>query len=157
MNIKVERIYNNSNYCISHIYANDVYVCDGIEDTDRGLNKNMPLSEIKKKKVYAKTAIPVGKYQLTINVISPKFSKKEYYVKFCGAKMPRVLDVPGFDGILIHRGNSEKDSAGCLIVGYNTIKGKVTNSSEAFEKLYNILKSSKEKIYIEYTRKYSLS
>ena len=71
--------------------------------------------------------------------------------------MPRVLNVPGYDGILIHRGVDEKNSAGCLIVGYNKIKGKVTNSQEAFEKLYNILKTANNKgenIYIEYTRTY---
>ena len=76
---------------------------------------------------------------------------------FCGAKLPRVLEVPGYEGILIHKGVDENSTAGCLIVGYNKVKGKVINSQEAFEKLYEILKVAKnkgEKIEIEYTRTY---
>ena len=67
------------------------------------------------------------------------------------------MNVPGFDGILWHRGRTEKDSAGCLILGYNTIKGQVTNSQQAFEKLYKILQEANkngEKITAEYTRTY---
>jgi len=157
MNIKVERIYNNSNYCISHIYVDGEYVCDGIEDTDRMLNNEMTLGEIMKIKVPRKTAIPTGKYRLTLNVVSPKFQKYKYYMFFCSAKMPRVLNVPGYEGILIHKGVDQNSSAGCLIVGYNKIKGKVINSQEAFEKLYEILKVAKnkgEKIEIEYIRTY---
>ena len=57
----------------------------------------------------------------------------------------------------MHRGKDEKSSAGCVILGYNTIKGQVTNSQEAFEKLYKILdevNKRKEKITIEITRTY---
>lgn len=157
MNITVKRTYNNSLYCIGHVYADGKYICDSIEDTDRGWDKNTPIDKIKAEKVYAKSAIPVGKYSLTIDVQSPTFVKKIYYKNYCNGKVPRVLDVPGFSGILIHRGKSEKDSAGCLIVGYNKIKGQVVNSQEAFEKLYTILKEAKrrnEKLTITYERTY---
>ena len=157
MIVTVKRIFNCNKYCISHIYIDGEYICDGIEDTDRMLNNEMGLSEIMKIKVPRKTAIPTGKYRLTLNVVSPKFQKYKYYMFFCSAKMPRVLEVPGYEGILIHKGVDQNSSAGCLIVGYNKIKGKVINSQEAFEKLYEILNTANkkgEKIEIEYIRTY---
>ena len=157
MKVLIKRIFNNQKYCISHVYVDGVYVCDAIEDTDRGWHNGMSDAYIRNNKVYAKSAIPVGEYNITLNIVSPKFNQKPYYNKFCNGKLPRVLNVPGFDGILWHRGRTEKDSAGCLILGYNTIKGQVTNSQQAFEKLYKILQEANkngEKITAEYTRTY---
>lgn len=157
MEVLVKRVFNCETYCISHIYINGEYICDGIEDTDRMLDDSMSVEYIKKHKVYAKTAIPTGTYKLVMNVISPKFREKEYYMNFCRGRMPRLLDVKGFDGILWHRGTTEKDSAGCLILGYNKIKGKVLYSQFAFEKVYTLLKAAykaKEEITATYTRTY---
>lgn len=157
MNILVKRIYNNATYCISHIYIDGHYVCDGIEDTDRLLDDSMTEEFIKSQKVYSKTAIPTGTYKMTIDTVSPKFSKKKYYVDFCGAKLPRLWNVKGFAGILWHKGNTERDSAGCMIVGFNKIKGQVVNSQLAFETLYNILlktRNTNEEIIVKYTRTY---
>ena len=160
MKILVKRTFNNKLYCISHIYVDGVYICDAIEDTDRGLDNSMSVSDIKKKKVYAQTAIPTGTYDLTIDIISPKFYQKPYYKSFCNGYVPRVLNVKGFDGILIHKGVNQNSSAGCLIVGYNTIKGQVTNTQQAFEKLYKLFKQAKnkkEKMTITYERTYKVS
>ena len=159
MKVLIKRIHNNSKYCISHVYVDGVYICDAIEDTDRGWNNLMSDAWIRNNKVYAKSAIPIGVYNITLNVVSPKFNQKPYYHKFCNGKLPRVLNVTGFDGILWHRGKTEKDSAGCLILGYNTIKGQVTNSQEAFEKLYKLLQKANEKgekITAEYVRTYKV-
>lgn len=156
MKVLLKRIYNCSTYCIGHIYVDGTYVCDTIEDTDRGLDKLWPLSKILKTKVKSKTAIPTGMYTLTLNIVSPKFSQVEYYKNFCKGRLPRLLKVPGFEGILMHKGSTERSSAGCLIVGYNTVKGCVTNSQEAFEKLYNILRCSKSIIKIEISRTYKV-
>lgn len=156
MEILLQRTYNCKTYCIGHLYVDGKYICDTIEDVDRGLNQSMTLEEIKKKKVYKETAIPAGRYKVTTDVVSPSFSLKPYYRNFCGGRLPRVLNVPGYEGILIHRGSNQNSSAGCLIVGYNTIKGQVTDSQKAFEKLYNILRSSKNQIYIEIKRKYKV-
>lgn len=117
---------------------------DTIEDRDRGLHQSMSLDQIKKIKIASQTAIPAGTYTITMKVKSPKFSKKEYYKSFCNGCVPRLLDVPGYDGILIHRGVDQDSSAGCIIVGYNTIVGKVTYSKEAFEKLYKVLKTASD-------------
>lgn len=153
--ITLDRRYRPAHglYSIGHLYdADGKYICDTIEDTDRGLTQGMKVEDILKVKVKSKTAIPRGRYRVTLDVVSPKFSLKPYYKNFCGGKVPRLLDVPGFDGILIHKGVSERSSAGCIIVGYNTVKGMVTNSQSAFEKVYRILKGywdKGEKIYIE--------
>ena len=69
-------------------------------------------------------------------------------MNFCKAKVPRILNVPGFEGILLHKGNTEKDSSGCLIVGENKVKGQVINSTATFEKLYKELLKDKNNITI---------
>jgi len=139
-------------YQIGHLYVDGVYVCDTIEDVDRGLSQGMPLEQIKKIKVKSETAIPRGRYRVRIDIVSPKFSTKTYYWNYCKGKLPRLMDVPGFEGILIHKGVNQRSSAGCIIVGYNTIVGQVTQSQQAFEKLYALLKSATDKIYIEIIR-----
>lgn len=154
MKVQVKRIFNCSKYCIGQLYVDGNYICDTIEDTDRLLDQSLDIKNIYKAKVPGRTAIPTGTYKLTVNIRSPKFSKYKYYMLFCHGKVPRLLSVPGFDGILIHRGVDQNSSNGCIIVGYNKVKGKVENSQEAFEKLYNILKSAKDLIEIEITRKF---
>lgn len=158
MKVLVKRIFSNNRYTIAHIYVDGVYVCDSIEDTDRGWHSGMSDAYIRNNKVYGKSAIPIGTYDLTLNVVSPKFVQKPYYKKFCKGRLPRILNVPGFDGILLHRGSTERDSYGCIILGYNKVKGQVVNSQEAFEKFYKILDEAnkrKEKITIEIARTYS--
>lgn len=143
------------------MYINGVWFCDIVEDTDRGLDQSMSLAEIKKRKVYRQTAIPTGTYELTMNVISPKFSQMPYYKKFCGGRMPRLLNVKAYDGILIHCGVNANSSAGCIIVGLNTIKGCVTSSRATWEKLMkqHLLPAWKleEKVTYTITRKYKVA
>ena len=88
MKLLLERIYTNSSYTIGHLYVltengEKQYLMDTIEDADRGLDSSMSTSTIKSKKVYCKTAIPTGTYQITMWVKSPSFSKKTYYKNYC--------------------------------------------------------------------------
>lgn len=145
MNIELKRIAKKPLYTIGRLYIDGVKICDTIEDRDRGLTQNMSLDQIKKIKVKDHTAIPTGTYTITMNVKSPSFSKKQYYKDYCNGYLPRLLNVPGYDGILIHRGTDQNSSSGCIILGYNTIVGKVTNSQLAFETVYQKLKSANEK------------
>lgn len=144
LNLILKRSYRGEKYSIGHLYKkNDngslEYICDTIEDKDRGLTDSMSVAAIKFKKIFSKTAIPTGTYEITMNVKSPKYSnfKKYTWAKAYDGYMPRLLNVKGYDGILIHVGNTENDSSGCLIVGYNKVKGKVINSTVAFGKLMN--------------------
>ena len=141
MKLELKRIFRGPKYTIGKLYVDDQYVCDTLEDTDRGLKQTDSLSSIQKKKVYGQTAIPTGTYGITLNVISPKF-KDRSWAKFCNGKLPRLLNVPGYDGVLIHVGNKPEDTLGCILVGYNKIKGQLINSTEAFKKLYSILGKS---------------
>lgn len=143
MKLLLKRIARKPKYTIGRLYVDGKYLCDSIEDTDRKLTQDMPLSDIKKIKVQNETAIPTGTYNVTINIISPKFSKKSFYIKNAdGGRVPRILNVKGFDGILIHCGQDQNSSSGCIIVGENKVVGKVVNSQDTFIKLYKILKNS---------------
>ena len=157
MILRVDRKYRKGAYTISNLTIDGKWVCNTIEDKDRGLHKNMSLSQIRNIKVKDMTAIPTGKYKITMNVVSPKFSKKKYYLDFCKGRLPRLLDVPGFDGILIHAGNLTTGratagmSSGCLLLGYNTEKGALTKTKECYEKVYKMLDAAsrrKEEIFI---------
>lgn len=136
MILKNKRIFSNDTYSIGHLTVDGVYECDVLEDTDRGLTSDMPEELIKLKKVYGKTAIPKGEYLIDMNTVSPKF-KDRSWAKFCDGKLPRLIDVPGFDGVLIHVGNKPEDTLGCLLVGLNKVKGQVIGSTETFTRLYN--------------------
>lgn len=149
MKLELKRIAKKSTYTIGKLYVDGQFVCNTLEDTDRGLTQNTPLSEIKKIKVTSKTAIPTGTYEITMNVISPRFGSKSFYKQYANnGRLPRLLNVPGFEGVLIHVGNTAEDSAGCILVGNNTVVGKVMNSKETFKKLYPILQKAKDKITI---------
>lgn len=149
MKILLDRFFKGPKYTVGHLYIDGKYFCDTIEDVDRGLLNSMPLSEIKAKKIPSKTAIPRGTYKITLDVVSPKYSKRDYYIKVCKGKVPRILNVKGFEGVLLHTGNTEEDSAGCIILGENKVKGKVINSKVTFEKFYKELLKDKDNITIE--------
>lgn len=148
MELKIDRFYKGSKYTIGRLYINGKLFCNTLEDPDRELTQDMSIEQIKAAKVYGDTAIPRGKYKVTLNVVSPKFSKKKAY-NFCKGKVPRLLDVPGFDGILIHIGNTQSDTDGCILVGINNVKGKVTKSTDTFKKLYTELLKDPDNITIE--------
>lgn len=161
LELGLERIYTCKSYTIGHLYINGEYFCDTIEDTDRGFTSETPLEEIKKKKVYGETAIPTGTYEITMNTKSQKYSDFTRYrwaEKYDGY-LPRLLNVPGFDGVLIHVGNyANPDSYGCILVGFNKSKGMVSDSTTTFKLLMDkyMVPAREEgtKIYIKISTKY---
>ena len=144
MKLFLDRLYKKKEYTIGKLYLNGEYFCDTCEDVDRGINQNMNLSEILNTKVEHETAIPIGTYNITLNVQSPRFSKKAQY-NFCNGFLPRLMNVPGFEGVLIHIGNKADHSEGCILVGQNKVRGQVVNSTATFVKLYEKLKVASDK------------
>lgn len=152
MEILVERKWKKPNYTVGNLYINGKWIANTLEDTDRGLKDSMSMAEIKAIKKPKITAIPTGTYEVTLNVVSPKFSKYPFYNSINGGRVPRLLNVKGFEGILIHVMDGPKGaelSEGCIGVGRNLIKGGLLQGKEYYKKLYAILKNSKDKITIK--------
>lgn len=140
MKLRLERKYFKDTYTIGNLYIDGTFFCNTLEDKNRDLNKNGKFDN-GEYKVYGETCIPSGTYKIVVNM-SPKFKRE----------LPRLLNVPSFEGILIHRGNTAKDSAGCILVGENKAVGKVLNSTPYEEKLVKMMKEAitkEEKITIE--------
>lgn len=126
MKLRVERLWKKDTYTIGRLYVDGKYFCNTLEDTVRDLSKE--------KKIPGKTAIPYGEYKVVFNW-SPKF----------GRNLPRLLNVPAFDGILIHPGNTANDSAGCILVGKNTEVGRLTESRYTSDKLNVLIEDAQRK------------
>lgn len=139
MKLTLKRIALRPTYTIGKLYIDDVYFCDTIEDTVRDLNKNGKFDN-GEKKVHSKTAIPYGTYEIKWTY-SPRFKKYT----------PQLMNVPSFEGIRIHAGNTSADTEGCLILGKNKQVGKVLNSRATINKFYPIIKNacSSGKVTIE--------
>jgi hypothetical protein len=134
MILTLRRRYKGDKYTIGSLYVDGKYVCDTIEDKDRGLSSDMPSNKINRIKVPGETAIPCGKYKIDMNTVSTRFRSRAWAKKYNGI-VPRLIGVPCFGGVLIHVGNTEKESLGCPLVGENKVKGQVINSTTTFYKL----------------------
>lgn len=143
MRIEVKRLYRKPAYTVGKMYVDGSYVCDTLEDTDRGLDSSMPVEDIARRKVYGKTAIPSGEYEATVAVMSPKFGQMPFYKEVCGGRLPRLIGVPGFIGVLIHAGRTADNTDGCVLVGYNRAVGQLLDGKEAFRKLWGLVKDAR--------------
>ena len=119
MKLELKRMFFKDTYTIGQLFVDGQYFCDTLEDVPRAV------------KVQNETCIPTGDYQVSID-FSNRFQRD----------MPHVLDVPGFDGIRIHSGNTDKDTDGCILVGQNKIKGEVINSRDTFNKLFPLMQNA---------------
>lgn len=133
MELKLVRLYKKSEYTIGKLYIDGVYFCDTVEDTDRGLTQSMSEEKILAIKAYGKTAIPTGRYRVTLTY-SNKFKRV----------LPLVNAVKGFLGIRMHNGKDANSSLGCIIVGENKTKGGVINSRATMERLMAKLRGQKD-------------
>lgn len=122
----IRKAYRDT-YTIGKMYINGEYFCDTLEDKVRVMNS---IND----KIKGETAIPAGTYKITLEM-SPRFKRK----------LPLLHDVPYFSGILIHRGNTAKDTQGCILVGENKVKGQVINSTKAEVALMDILTNAVSK------------
>lgn len=146
---------------IGSLFVNDVFYCYTLEPfyidfSSDEYKKDIIASEISavkavQKRYYGKyVAVPDGVYDLRLDVLSYKYYNKPFFRKLNGGYMPRLCGVPAYDGVLIHTGNYEKDTQGCILVGseFRSSSPAIFNSTVVFEKLYNKLKSFKYPIKI---------
>lgn len=133
MQLLLKRIYFNPTYTIGKLFINDVYFCDVLEDVNRDLNKDGDLQDVGEAKQYGKTAIPFGTYKVKITY-SNRFK----------TNLPLLIDVPEFEAIRIHAGNTSEDTHGCLLVGENKIKATLINSKETLRRLMLKLNNQKD-------------
>lgn len=151
MEVLVYRKYKKPDYCVGRLSIDGTFICNTMEDVDRGLDDGMQDWMIKNKKIPNVTAIPTGRYKIDMDTVSSKFSRYPFYMEVCQGKLPRLKNVRGFDGILIHCGVDHSNSSGCILVGMNTKVGKLTDSKETFKKIYALMKEAHNKgemIYI---------
>ena len=130
MEVKVKRIARRDTYTIGKMYVDGEYVCDTLEDKDRGLTSNMSVAQICGVKIKGETAIPTGRYLVDMKTVSPRFGGRAQY-RFCKGRLPRLCNTPGYQGVLIHCGN--------------TAVGKVLNSTATFRKVFAKLKAADER------------
>lgn len=115
--VNIVRTARKDDYTIGKLYINGEFFCHTLEPTDTtyfGCEFKLGAS-----------AIPVGVYQLASSVWSPKF--QDY--------RPRVKGFAYSNNILIHEGNTRKDTEGCILMGNNLVKGKVLNSKANLKKV----------------------
>ena len=128
MDLKLVRKIFTEQSTVGELSVDGKFECFTLEDKVRPV------------KVHGETAIPEGIYEVIIN-FSPRFKRQ----------LPRLLNVPGFEGILIHPGNKAVDTDGCILVGTTKSKDFVGNSRVAFNALFEklVAGSKKAKIHIE--------
>ena len=102
---------------IGALYVDGVFHCYTLEDA---------IQPVGQPKVPGSTAIPTGTYHVIVN-LSPRLKKR----------MPRLLNVPGFDGILIHKGNDAGDTSGCILIGAKVDSPtRISDCSKVFDELF---------------------
>lgn len=124
MKLRIERGAPGASSTIGKLYVDGVFFAYTLEDIDRQLESGG-------KKIHRETAIPRGSYKIIID-FSNRFQKQ----------MMHVLNVPGFEGIRIHAGNTDKDTEGCILLGKVRSDNAVFNSREAVNALFDKVRAA---------------
>lgn len=117
MKLLLKRITKTNNSTIGELYINGVFQCYTLEDKEREV------------KIKNETAIPKGTYKVIINR-SNRFK----------IDLPLLLNVPNFEVVRIHTGNSNHDTEGCILVGQTRSTDFIGNSRKAFKNLFDKMK-----------------
>lgn len=126
MKLQLIRDVRGTNYTLGKLFADGVYVCETCEDTDRKM-------EAGGEKVYAKTAIPLGTYKVSVS-FSQRFKKP----------LPLIHDVPGFTGIRMHGGNGPDDTEGCILVGKVRMARGIANCAATLQRIIDMIDDAEE-------------
>jgi hypothetical protein len=141
MELKVLRDRNNGDTTLGRLLIDDVFECFTLEDEPR------------EKKVKGETRIPAGRYEIKLRTEGGFHARYSERFPYIHKGMLHVTNVPGFQWILIHCGNSEKDTDGCLLVGKRIADWLLADSTNAYKQLYpkvadQIVKG--ERVFITY-------
>jgi hypothetical protein len=128
MNLTLIRKYPAADCIVGELFIDGKFECFTLEDIERPL------------KIAGVTAIPRGHYEIVITY-SARFKKP----------LPLLLNVPNFDGVRIHTGNTALNTEGCILVGKSKTENSVLQSRDAFNALFPKLQqaTSNEKIILE--------
>ena len=145
MKITLERFIRGTEATIGSLSVDGNWLGWTLEDRVRDdPNPTTPQNE---GKVFGQTAIPAGTYHVIVN-LSPRLKKR----------MPRLLNVPGFDGILIHKGNDAGDTSGCILIGAKVDSPtRISDCSKVFDELFQKIDyayGSGEGVTIEITNRW---
>ena len=121
MKIEVKRLHRTSNSTIGELTIDGKFECYTLEDVERDV------------KIKGETAIAKGTYKVIINQ-SNRFKKL----------LPLLINVPNFEGVRIHAGNSNHDTEGCILVGQNRSLDYITKSRKAFDSLFKKMQKAKD-------------
>ena len=121
MKIVVKRLHRTERSTIGELYVDGNFECYTLEDKEREV------------KIKSETAIPKGTYKVIINQ-SNRFKRL----------LPLLINVPNFEGVRIHSGNTNHDTEGCILVGTTRSKDFVGNSRKAFDKLFKKMQLTKD-------------
>lgn len=140
MNLVLQREPSGANATLGKLTRDDgLFLCDTLEDRIREPADWKPTDPVTWK-VPGETAIPSGTYRIALT-LSHRF----------GRTLPLLMDVPGFDGIRIHPGNTAKDTEGCILTGVRMGPSTVVESRAAFLIVYQRIQEALnegEKVYI---------
>ena len=125
MNIDVKRDARVANATLGKLYVDGRYQCETLEDVVRPPGV----------KIYGQTAIPAGEYRVLVT-ISSRFKRP----------LPLLVDVPGFEGVRIHPGNTDADTEGCILVGRGRERNIVTDSRAAFGPLFELIQAAVQRL-----------
>ena len=121
MLITIKRLHKTETSTIGELLVDGVFECFTLEDTEREV------------KIKSETAIKEGKYKVIINK-SNRFKRL----------LPLLLNVPEFEGVRIHSGNTNHDTEGCILVGQTKSKNFIGKSRKAFDALFKKMQAAKE-------------
>lgn len=125
---------------LGELWVDGGFLCFTLEDKDRGLMQWDSIVTIKAKKIFGTTCIPYGKYRVKLSM-SERFKRT----------LPEIMDVKGFAGVRIHRGNTAADTLGCIILGYKKAYNTVFESTKAELKLVQLMMGEQD-IELEITK-----
>ncbi|RRD76247.1 hypothetical protein EII14_08050 [Alloprevotella sp. OH1205_COT-284] len=147
MILELQRIAVRNTYSIGRLSIDGHFFCHTLEPR--------AIDWTRETKTPGRTAIPEGRYAVRLDVVSPRYSRPGRYAwaKPYGGRLPRLVDVPHFEGVLIHVGNAPADTRGCILVGRNTVVGRVTESIATFHALMRRLHAAKTPIVIDIRKK----